>query len=46
MGWFTFPHHTSASVFWSRTTNLSLGERPVCGLVTALKGPPSTRIPS
>src|SRR5467141_3231142 len=46
IGWFTWPHHTSASDTASRTMNLSLGLRPVCGLVTAQNAPPSVITPS
>src|SRR6266542_1472987 len=45
-GWFTRPHQTSPSDAGSRTRNLSLGLRPVCGAVTAQNGPPSTMRPS
>ena len=45
-GWFTLPHQIRPSVSGSFTTNLSLGERPVCGEVTTAKGPPLATTPS
>jgi hypothetical protein len=46
MGWFTGPHQMWSATSGSRTTNLSPGERPVWGAVTATKAPPSASIPS
>src|SRR6185295_13701142 len=38
-GRLTSPHQTSPSIDGSLTMNLSLGERPVCGRVSATRGP-------
>src|SRR5258705_7269406 len=46
MGWLTLPQSTSFSDVGSFTTNLSLGERPVCGVVMATNGPISVNSPS
>ena len=46
IGWLTLPQSTSRSVDGSRTMNLSFGERPVCGAVTATNGPMSASSPS
>ena len=45
-GWLTLPQSMSSSDAGSRTTNLSFGERPVCGAVTATNGPMSANSPS
>ena len=38
-GWLFGPHQSSPSFPESWTTHLSLGERPVCGVVMAINGP-------
>src|SRR5258705_12774657 len=40
-GWLTLPHHTLSWLLGSLTINLSLGERPVNGDVTARNAPPA-----
>src|SRR4030088_1821860 len=46
MGWLILPQLTSFSDECSLTTNLSSGERPVCGAVIATNGPMSANSPS
>src|ERR1700694_4949164 len=46
MRWLILPQSTSLSEPGSCTTNLSLGERPVCGVVMATNGPISANSPS
>ena len=46
MGTFTFPQSTVLSVVASRTTNLSLADRPVYGAVPVERAPMWARTPS
>ena len=39
-------HQIVGSVMASRTTNLSLADRPVCGLVVTCSGPAAATMPS
>ncbi len=46
MGWLIAPHQMRSSLWGSRTTNLSFGDRPVWTPVDTTSGPPSASVPS